>query len=99
MTVTDQKPRILQTKVNRLFTIKLWEDRTTAHRWHVEFDPLSLSLMDDDFQRMTMATTVDVGNRIFEFKALMPGTHQLVFAKRMGVVVTEEHRVYQIIAE
>ena len=99
MTVTDQKQRIIHTRVNQPFTIKLWEDRTIAHRWHAEFDPLFISLMDDDFQRTTMATTVDAGNRIFEFKALKPGTHQLIFAKRMGVVVTEEHRVYQIIAE
>ncbi|MHB8481342.1 MAG: protease inhibitor I42 family protein [Nitrospiria bacterium] len=97
--MTDQKQRIIHTKVNHPFIIKLWEDRTTAHRWHVEFDSFSLSLVDDDFQRTTMATTVDAGNRTFEFKALKAGTHQLIFAKRMGVVVTEEHRVYQIIAE
>ncbi|MBI1822360.1 MAG: protease inhibitor I42 family protein [Nitrospirae bacterium] len=99
MILTDQKTRIIHTKVNHPFTIKLWEDRTTAHRWHVEFDPLSLSLMDDDFQRTTIASTVDAGNRVFEFRALKTGLHHLIFAKRMGVVVTEEHRVYQIIAE
>lgn len=96
--VTEQKPKTIHTRVNHPFTIRLWEDRTTANMWHVEFDPLSISQLDDDFQRTTMATTVDAGNRIFEFKALKPGTHTLLFTKRMGVVVTEERRLFQIIA-
>jgi predicted secreted protein len=96
--VTEQKSKTIQTRVNQPFTIRLWEDRTTANRWHVEFDPLSISQLDDDFQRTTIATTVDAGNRIFEFKALNPGTHTLLFTKRMGVVVTEERRPYQVIA-
>lgn len=99
MQATDQNQKSIHTKVNHPFTIKLWEDRTTAHRWHLEFNPSEFSLIDDDFQRTTMATTVDAGNRIFEFKALKPGTYLLIFMKRMGVVVSEVQRVFQIIVE
>ena len=99
MPVTEQKSRILHARLNQPFTIRLWEDRTIANVWHLEFDPESISLLDDDFQRTTMATTVDAGNRIFEFKAIRPGTHTLVFSKRMGVVASEERRVFQVIAE
>jgi hypothetical protein len=97
--VTEQKPKIIRAKVNQPFSIRLWEDRTIANVWHVDFDPLVLSKIDDDFQRTTMATTVDAGNRIFEFKALMPGTYPLLFTKRMGVVATEERRLFHVIVE
>lgn len=97
--MTEQKPKIIRTRVNHPFSIRLWEDRTTANVWHVEFDPLVLSKLDDDFQRTTIATTVDAGNRIFEFKALVPGIHNLLFTKRMGVVVTEERRLFQVTAD
>jgi predicted secreted protein len=95
----DQNKKSIHAKVNHPFTVRLWEDRTTAHRWHLEFDPSAFSLIDDDFQRTTMATTVDAGNRVFEFKALKAGTYPLNFMKRMGVVVSEVHRVFQIIVE
>ena len=96
--MTEEKQKIIHTRVNHPFTVRLWEDRTIANVWHVEYDPLLISLLDDDFQRTTMATTVDAGNRIFEFKALKPGTYTLVFTKRMGVVATEERRLFQVIA-
>ena len=91
--------KAIHTKVNQPFTIRLWEDRTIANMWHVEFDPLSISQLDDDFERTTVATTVDAGNRIFEFKALKKGTLFIIFTKRMGVVASEERRVFQVIAE
>jgi predicted secreted protein len=92
-------PKIIHAKVNQPFNIRLWEDRTNANVWHVEFDPLSISQLDDEFERTTMATTVDAGNRIFEFKALKPGTLTLIFTKRMGVVASEERRVFHVLAE
>ena len=99
MPVTEQKPKIIHTKVNHPFTIRLWEDRTIANRWHVEFDPLVFVQLDDDYERTTRATTVDAGNRTFEFKAVKPGSHTLIFSKRMGVVATEERRLFQIVAD
>ena len=99
MPVTEYKQNVIRTRINHPFSIRLWEDRTIANRWHVEFNAESIVQLDDDYERTTQATTVDAGNRIFEFKAIKPGTHPLTFSKRMGVVATEEHRTYQIIAE
>lgn len=99
MTMVDEKIRVLHVRLNKTFTIRLWEDRTTAFRWHLEYDSSVLSLTDEDFERTSIASTVDAGNRIFEFKALRAGSHTIQISKRMGVVAAEEHRFFQVVVE
>jgi predicted secreted protein len=46
----------------------------------------------DDFLRTANGNAVDSGRRTFEFRAVAPGTHRLVFEKRMGWKFTAEDR-------
>jgi len=74
------------------FQIHLWEDRTRGELWVPSYDPASLVLVNDDFLRTTSSNAVDSGCRTFEFRAVAPGTHRLVFEKRMGWKFTAEDR-------
>ncbi|MFN3681019.1 MAG: protease inhibitor I42 family protein [Nitrospira sp.] len=61
------------------------------------YDTKNVVLLNDDFLRIASNNAVENGQRIFEFKALTPGTHHLVFEKRMGWKFTaEDRRVFQI---
>ena len=51
----------------------------------------------DDYLRVAGNNAVDNGQRTFEFHAVTPGAHQLVFEKRMGWKFTaEDRRVFTI---
>jgi hypothetical protein len=49
-------------------------------------------MVNEDFLRTVSNNAVDSGRRSFEFRALLPGTHRLVFEKRMGWKFTAEDR-------
>jgi predicted secreted protein len=83
--------------VDRPFVIHLWEDRTRGEQWVPSYDSKGLALLSDEFLRIASNNAVENGQRIFEFKAVTPGMHRLVFEKRMGWKFTaEDRRVFQI---
>jgi predicted secreted protein len=84
--------RVIPAVVERPFTIHLWEDRTRGEQWVPSYDTASLALLADEFLRIASNNAVDNGQRTFEFKAVAPGVHQLVFEKRMGWKFTAEDR-------
>ncbi|MCP9449395.1 MAG: protease inhibitor I42 family protein [Nitrospira sp.] len=89
--------RSLVTTVGHPFVIRLWEDRTRGEIWVPSYDSKRLILLGDEFLRIASNNAVENGQRIFEFKAVTPGTHRLVFEKRMGWKFTaEDRRVFQI---
>ena len=89
--------RVMATTVDRPFVIHLWEDRTRGEQWVPSYDTAGLALLSDEFLRIASNNAVDNGQRTFEFKAVMPGVHQLVFEKRMGWKFTaEDRRLFQI---
>ncbi len=89
--------KAIETTLNRPIQIHLWEDRTRGEQWVPTYDPTGLALLADDYLRVTGNNAVDNGRRTFEFKAVTPGTHQLVFEKRMGWKFTaEDRRVFQV---
>ena len=78
--------------VNQPFVIRLWEDRTRGEQWVPVYDAKGLTLLSDDFHRIASNNAVENGQRVFEFQAVQPGMHQLVFEKRMGWKFTSEDR-------
>lgn len=89
--------RSLSAVVGRPFVIQLWEDRTRGEQWVPSYDSKGLALLSDEFLRIASNNAVDNGQRIFEFTAVTPGVHQLVFEKRMGWKFTaEDRRVFRI---
>ncbi|HET9961148.1 MAG TPA: protease inhibitor I42 family protein [Nitrospiraceae bacterium] len=82
----------LSGKVGMPLRIHLWEDRTRGELWVPTYDPKALPLVDDDFLRIASGNAVDTGRRTFEFQPVMPGTHRVVFEKRMGWKFTAEDR-------
>lgn len=89
--------RVIAATVESPFTINLWEDRTRGEQWVPAYDPKGLTLLADDFLRIASNNAVENGQRTFEFKAVTPGVHQLVFEKRMGWKFTaEDRRVFHI---
>jgi predicted secreted protein len=89
--------RSMSATVDRPFVIHLWEDRTRGEQWVPSYDTKGLALLSDEFLRIASNNAVENGQRIFEFKAVTPGTHRLVFEKRMGWKFTaEDRRVFQI---
>jgi predicted secreted protein len=51
----------------------------------------------DDYLRIASNNAVDNGCRAFEFKAVKPGSYQIVFEKHMGWKFTaEDRRVFQV---
>ena len=61
------------------------------------YDTNAVALVNDDYDR-SMGDNwniIDSGKHVFEFRALMPGVHRIVFEKRMGWRFTaEDRRVY-----
>jgi predicted secreted protein len=89
--------RVMATAVERPFVIHLWEDRTRGEQWVPSYDPKTLSLLSDEFLCIASGNAVENGQRMFEFKAVKPGVHELVFEKRMGWKFTaEDRRVFRI---
>ncbi len=89
--------RVMATAVDRPFVIHLWEDRTRGEQWVPSYDAKALSLLSDEFLCIASNNAVENGQRIFEFKAVKPGVHPLVFEKRMGWKFTaEDRRVFRI---
>jgi predicted secreted protein len=74
------------------FVIHLWEDRTRGEQWVPAYDPQTLVLSNDEFLRTANGNAVEAGQRTFEFQAVAPGAHRLVFEKRMGWKFTAEDR-------
>jgi len=74
------------------FQIHLWEDRTRGELWIPVYDPASLVLVSDEFLQTASNNAVEAGRRTFEFRAVAPGRHRLVFEKRMGWKFTAEDR-------
>jgi predicted secreted protein len=92
--------RSLAATVDHPFVIHLWEDRTRGEIWVPSYDPTDLALLSDEFLRIASNNAVENGQRVFEFKAVTPGVHRLVFEKRMGWKFTaEDRRVFQVEAE
>lgn len=88
---------MIMADLERPFAIRLWEDRTRGEEWVPTYDPTQLTLLGDEYVRIAGNNAVDNGARTFEFRAVAPGVHQLVFEKRMGWKFTaEDRRVFRI---
>ena len=84
-------------KLDEPVEIRLWEDRTRGEQWIPTYDSAALALLSDDYLRIASNNAVDNGQRTFEFRALKPGTFEVVFEKRMGWKFTaEDRRVFHI---
>lgn len=86
--------------VDQPFVLQLWEDRTRGEQWVPSYDPKDLALLSDEFLRIASNNAVENGQRIFEFKAVRPGLHQVLFEKRMGWKFTaEDRRLFNVEAQ
>ncbi len=89
--------RVITVPVDQPFVIHLWEDRTRGEQWVPSYDSKALALLGDEFLRIASNNAVENGQRTFEFKAVLPGGHQLLFEKRMGWKYTaEDRRIFRI---
>jgi len=87
----------LSVQAGQPFPIHLWEDRTRGEQWVPSYDTALLALVSDDYLRVAGNNAVDNGTRTFEFRALEPGEHRILFEKRMGWKFTaEDRRVFLI---
>ena len=94
-----KEEKAVEACVGGTVTIRLWEDRTRGEIYVPLYDAETLSLVNDDYQRSfgDSNNAVDAGKRAFEFRALKPGAHRIVFEKRMGWKFTaEDRRVYVV---
>jgi len=94
-----KEEKAVEACVGGTVTIRLWEDRTRGEIYVPVHDPEALALVNDDYERSfgDSNNAVDSGKRAFEFRALKPGTHRIVFEKRMGWKFTaEDRRVYVV---
>ncbi len=94
-----REEKALETSVGETFTIRLWEDRTRGEIYVPSYDPDALVLLNDEYERSfgDSNKAIDLGKRAFEFRALKPGVHRVVFEKRMGWKFTpEDRRVYTV---
>lgn len=89
--------KVIEGRLDQPIAIHLWEDRTRGELWVPSYDPSTLALLSDEYLRIAGNNAVDNGRRTFEFKALKPGDHRVVFEKRMGWKFTaEDRRVFQV---
>jgi len=89
--------KVIETTLEQPVQINLWEDRTRGELWVPTYDPAGLELRADDYLRIAGNNAVDNGQRTFEFKAVKPGTHRVLFEKRMGWKFTaEDRRVFDV---
>jgi predicted secreted protein len=84
--------KVIHAVLDQPIEIRLWEDRTRGELWIPSYDSAALALLSDDYLRIAGNNAVDNGQRTFEFKALKPGTFDVVFEKRMGWKFTAEDR-------
>ncbi len=94
-----KEEKAVDARVGGAVTVRLWEDRTRGEIYVPAYDPEALSLVNDDYERSfgDSNNAVDSGKRVFEFRALKPGAHRIVFEKRMGWKFTAEaRRVYVV---
>jgi predicted secreted protein len=94
-----KEEKAVEARVGETVTVRLWEDRTRGEIYVPLYDPETLSLVNDDYERSfgDSNNAIDSGKRAFEFRALKPGTHRIVFEKRMGWKFTaEDRRVYVV---
>lgn len=94
-----KEEKAVEARVGATVTARLWEDRTRGEIYVPSYDPQALALVNDDYERSfgDSNNAVDSGKRAFEFRALKPGTHRIVFEKRMGWKFTaEDRRVYVV---
>jgi len=97
-TTPPHDARIIQTVLDHPIYIHLWEDRTRGELWVPTYDPTALALVADDYLRVAGNNAVDNGERTFEFQAVRPGTHSVLFEKRMGWKFTaEDRRVFEVV--
>jgi predicted secreted protein len=90
--------KVIHAVLDQPIEIRLWEDRTRGEQWIPIYDPAALALLSDDYLRIAGNNAVDNGQRTFEFKALKPGTFDVVFEKRMGWKFTaEDRRLFHLI--
>jgi predicted secreted protein len=93
----DSDAKIITINAGASFSIHLWEDRTRGELWVPSYDASAFAMVNEDFLRTVSNNAVDSGRRSFEFRALLPGTHRLLFEKRMGWKFTaEDRRVFLI---
>jgi predicted secreted protein len=90
--------KTLSVPAGRPFRITLWEDRTRGELWVPAYDPAVLVLTDDDFARTASGNAMETGRRTFEFQPMQPGTHRILFEKRLGWKFTAEDRRVFLIA-
>ncbi len=91
--------KVIETTLGHPIQIRLWEDRTRGELWVPTYDSTGLAMLADDYQRIAGNNAVDNGQRTFEFKVMRPGTHRVLFEKRMGWKFTaEDRRVFEVIA-
>lgn len=89
--------KIIEATLERPIQIHLWEDRTRGELWVPTYDPTGVELLADDYLRIAGNNAVDNGQRTFEFRAVKPGTHRILFEKRMGWKFTaEDRRVFDV---
>jgi len=89
--------KVIETILEQPIQIHLWEDRTRGELWVPTYDPTALELLADDYLRIAGNNAVDNGQRTFEFRAVRPGIHRVVFEKRMGWKFTaEDRRVFDV---
>jgi len=89
--------RMLAVMVGHPFVIHLWEDRTKGELWVPSYEVALLALLSDKFLGIASNNAVENGQRTFEFQAVTPGSHRLVFEKRLRWKFTaEDRRVFQI---
>jgi chagasin family peptidase inhibitor I42 len=94
-----REEKALEARVGEAIAIRLWEDRTRGEIYVPSYDPEALWLINDEYQRTfgDSANVIDSGKRSFEFRPLKPGSHRIVFEKRMGWKFTaEDRRVYVV---
>ena len=91
-TSEGQNGQAIDAVLGQAFTLHLWEDRTRGEQWVPSYNTKALTLVDDQFLRVASNNAVENGERIFEFRGVLLGTHELVFEKRMGWKFTAEDR-------
>ncbi len=89
--------KVIETTLEHPIQVHLWEDRTRGELWVPTYDSTGLELLADDYLRIAGNNAVDNGQRTFEFRAVKPGTHRILFEKRMGWKFTaEDRRVFDV---
>ena len=96
---TRMGPRLLRRPLSIPSRFISGKTEREGRLWVPTYDPTGLTLLADDYLRIAGNNAVDNGQRTFEFKAVRPGTHRVLFEKRMGWKFTaEDRRVFDVTA-